>query len=127
MNETQEKLTKEVGEKEIETLKPAKVKIVDISFTPIKFGTKTNDKVVFTIKHPDRDETINISTTKILKKDKVKTTGIWYTTDEDGKIQKGSVLALVLGFFGVGNLSEMKNKEADTVLDDSGYLCFKAY
>ena len=125
--EAQEKLEKGIGNKEIETLKPAKVKIVDVSFTSVKFGSKTNEKVVLAVKHPDRDDLINISSAKMLKNDKVKTTGIWYTTDEDGNVQKGSVLADILSFIGVQNLSQMKEKEVETVVDENGYLCFKFY
>jgi len=127
MEETQEKLEKEIGTKEIITLKPAKVKIVQVSLTPVKFGNKTNEKVVFSVKHPDKEELINISSAKILQKDKVKTTGIWFTTDEDGNIQKGSALAEIMTFAGVKKVLEMKDKEYPTTLDDNGYLCFKFY
>lgn len=125
--EEQEKLEKEIGTKEIITLKPEKVKVVEISFTPVKFGTKTNEKVVFSVKHPERDELISISSAKVLVKKQLKVSGIWYTLDEEENIQKGSVLSQILEFVKVKNLSEMKDKEYETVLDDNGYLCFKFY
>ncbi len=127
MNEQQEKLEKEIGTKEIITLQPTKVKVMEIGLTPLKFGTKTNEKVVFSVKHPEREELINISSAKVLQKDKVKTSGIWFTTDEDGNIQKGSILSEILNFVHANKLSEMKEQEYETALDENGYLCFKFY
>jgi len=122
-----EKLEKKIGTKEIETLKPAKVKVMNVDLVEVKFGNKTNEKVVLSCKHPDREEPINISTVKVLKKDKVKTSGIWYNMDEEKNIQKNSVLAGFLIFAGVENLKQLVEKEFDTIADDDGFLCIKAY
>jgi len=116
-----------IGEKEVETLKPAKVKVEDIKITPVTFGSKINEKVVLVVKHPDRDEAIQISSVKVLKKDKVVVSGLWFYLDEDEKIRKNSVLALFLNFAGVSNLEELKGKEFETVTDEEGYLVVKAF
>lgn len=127
MTDTQEKLKKGIGTKEPEILKPAKVKIVKVDLVEVTFGKKTNEKVVCTVKHPDRDEPINISTVKVLRKDKVKTSGIWYSADEDGNVAKNSVLADLLKFANIENTLQLVDKEFDTLADDDGFLCLKAY
>ena len=125
--ETQEKLEKEVGTKEPEILKPAKVKVEKVNFVEVKFGSQVREKVVCSAKHPDREELIEISKVKYQKKDKLQTSGLWYKEDEDGLIQKGTALAELLNFTGSRNIKELIGKEIDTVADEEGYLCFKAY
>jgi len=125
--EAQDKLEKKVGTKEPERLKPAKVKIVEVGLEEVKFGSRVNEKVNLTVKHPDKDETIIISKAKVLSKDKVKTSGLWYNLDDDEKIQKGTTLAEILAFAKVETPAQLKDKDFDTVLDDDGFLVLKAY
>lgn len=125
--EEQEKLEKGIGNKDVETLKPAKVLIQDIGLSPVKFGSQEREKLNVTVKHPDRDEPIVISKAKVLRKDKVTTSGLWYTTDIDGNIQKGSTLAEFLIYAGVEKSSQLRGMEFDTIADEDGYLVFKAY
>ena len=107
--------------------KPAKVKVVDVKIEEVKFGSKTTDKVVLAVKHPDREETVAMSKAKVLKKDKVVTSGIWFVQDSDGNIQKGSTLAEVLIYAAIEKPSQLKDKEFDTVPDEDGYLILKCY
>ncbi len=125
--ETQEKLEKEVGTKEAEILKPAKVKVEKVNLVEVKFGNQVREKLVCAVKHPDREEPIEISKVKYQKKDKLQTSGLWYKEDEDSLIQKGTALAELLNFTGSGNIKSLIGKEIDTVADEEGYLCFKAY
>jgi len=125
--ETNEKLEKGIGDKEAEILKPEKVKIVEIGLQEVKFGSKTAEKVMLSCKHPQRDNPIIISQVKVLKKDKVKKSGLWFNEDEDGNIQKGSALAEFLIYAGVEKPSQLKDKEFETVADDDGFLVLKAY
>ena len=60
-------------------------------------------------------------------KDKLKIVGLWYTLDEDENIQKGSALADVMKAYSIDSLNDAVGKKFDTVLDDDGYLCIKAY
>lgn len=126
MEETSE-LEIGIGDKEVEVLKPAKVKVVEVSTDEVTFGTKKNKKVILSCKHPDRDEPIAISKVKIARKDKLTTSGLWLTLDEDKKIQKNSSLAMFLVFANVQNLKELKEKEFDAIADDDGYLVIKSY
>jgi len=125
--EAQEKLEKNVGTREVETLKPVKVKIVNVTLDEVKFGSKTSEKVILSCEHPDRDEPIEISKAKILKKEKVKAFGLWYKLDKDENIQKGSTLAELMVFAKVEKLIDLKEKEFETIADSEGFLCIKAY
>lgn len=125
--EEQEKLEKGIGTKELETLKPKTVKILHVAIVAVGEGTNLNEKVVCTVKHPDKEETINISAVKTIKGKNVKTSGLWFKEDEDGLIQKGTSLTIFLEFLGIKKPIELEGKDVPTVLDDKGYLCFKAY
>ena len=126
--EEQEILNLETGTKEIQALKPAKVKIVKVRVSDIEIGSKINKKVICEVKHPDREETIEISSVKIERtKGKLQVSGLWVNLDEDNKIRKGSALAIFKDFYGAKTLKELEGKEADTTEDEGGYLCFKAY
>ncbi|KKN65920.1 hypothetical protein LCGC14_0476230 [marine sediment metagenome] len=124
--ETQTELEKEIGtiEPEMLSLKPEKVKIVEVKVLPV--GEKKNLKVNCLVKHPDKEESITISSVSYLRDKAVKTTGLWYNLDKEENIQKGSALAIFLEKTNSKNLKELEGKEVDTELDGN-YLCFKAY
>jgi hypothetical protein len=103
-----------------------------VSITPKKNKetAKTVGKlVVLECLHPDSPEHIRISKIKMLKGDKLNVTGLWYNTDAEGKIQKGSAIATLLARVGAKNLEELKNKSLETVTESesSRYLVIKAY
>lgn len=125
--ESQEMLNLETGTKEAISLKPMKVKIVEVDIKEV--GEKGNKKVACLVMHPDKkDIPISISAVKYEKsKDKLEVSGLWFNLDEDNLIRKGSALASFLAFVGVKTPNELKEKEVDTTEDDKGYLCFKAY
>ena len=114
-----------IGTKEVESLKPAKVRIVDVVVEEV--GKNNNKKVVCTCKHPDREEKIKLSGVKYNLKDKLVTSGLWLNRDEDDLIRKGSALANFMEHIEAKTLLEMVTKEVHTTTDDKGYLCFKAY
>lgn len=123
--ESQEILTLETGTKEATTLKPAKVKIVKVEVEEV--GEKKNSKLVCSVKHPDKEDEIKISSVKYELKGKLDTVGLWINLDEDKKIRKGSALAVLMSFLEIKKPMELINKEVNTVEDEKGYLCFKAY
>jgi len=126
MEETQDELEKEVGtiEPEMTRLEPKKVKIVKVEIVSV--GEKQNKKVNCSVKHPDRDEEITLSSVSYLRDKAVVTTGLWYNLDKEDKIQKGSALAVILDKTSSKKLKELVGKEVDTELDGN-YLCFKCY
>ena len=109
-------------EQEKSMLKPAKVKIVRVSIE----STSKAKKVVFECKHPDRNETVKISSVAFLENKQVKVVGTWFNLDKESKIQKGSALHLVLTKLQANSISDAVGKDIDTELDNN-YLCFKAY
>ena len=125
--ENQDKLDKEIGEKEIQKLKPAKVKIEQVEIKTVGEGKKAADKVVAHCKHPDQEELIRISSVSYKKGKEIRTTGLWYKEDEEEKLRKGSALTLFLELTEAKTIRELIGKEVITEEDDRGYLCFKAY
>ena len=124
--ETQENLEEiGIGTKESQKLEPKTVKIVKATVEAV--GDKGAKKVVCEVKHPDKEETIQISGAKLEKKGKLESTGLWVNLDDDKMLKKGSSTALFLQFIKASNIKELTDKECATVEDDSGYLVFKAY
>ena len=124
MNE-QEMLELEEGTKELEMLKPEKVKIVKVEVQPV--GEKKNNKLICSVKHPDNDDPIQISRVKYELRGTLKTVGLWVNLDEDNLIRKNSALSVLMNFLGVKKPKELEGKEVETVSEDTGYLCLKAY
>lgn len=124
--ETQDKLEIEIGEIESEnkSLEPKRVKIVDTEIVAV--GEKKSLKVNCKVAHPDHDSVITLSSVAYLRDKKVITTGLWFNLDKEGKIQKGSALALFLNSLGAKTLKEIIGLDVDTDLEGK-YLCFKAY
>ena len=123
--ETQEILNKETGTKEIVTLKPKTVKIVSVEAHEI--GEKKNVKLVCNVKHPDKEETIQVSSVKQERNGKLQITGLWVNLDEDKNIRKGSALSEMMKFLDAKTPKDLEGKEVATTEDEKGYLCFKCY
>lgn len=124
--ETQQELELEIGniEQETQILKPTKVKIVRVEIIDVE--KVKNQKVNCEVKHPDREETIKISSVAYLLDKQVVTKGLWFNKDKEGKIQKGSALAIFLNKVEAKKVKELEGKEVETDLNKN-YLCFKAY
>jgi len=122
---TDEKLNKEIGTKEMEALQPKKVKVESVSIDIVK--DRNLEKVGCLCSHPDKEDPITISSVEYKKGKNLKTSGLWYKEDEDGNIQKGSALAVLLESADAKCIKDLEQKEIETVLDEKGYLCFKAY
>lgn len=129
MEETQAKLDKKVGTEEIQILKPAKIKVAGVKLDPKTIKGRETEIVVLMCKHPDREETIEISKIKLVKGNTVKTSGLWWNEDKEGLIQKGSAIAELLNFCSVESPGQLEGKELDTTTESetSNYLVIKAY
>jgi len=124
--EIQNELKKEIGTIEPEkkeVLEPKKVKIEAVNLRDTKKGKILN----CVSKHPDKEETINISSVAYLRDKQVVNSGLWFTLDKEENLQKGSALATFLGKNQVKNPTELIGKEIETELDQDKWLCFKAY
>ena len=127
--ESQSKIETSIGTKETEKLKSANLKIeaAQIQLVKNKKGEEVGEKAIFSCKHPDKEDLIEVSKVKYLKGDSIKESATWYNEDEDDKIVKNSALAQFLIFIGASNVKETVGKEIESVSDTDGYLCFKAY
>jgi len=128
-NEKTEKGKIGIGTKENVSLKPAIVKVIGYSVTmqKDKSGSDIGEKVSVVCKHPEKDETIEISSCSYKKGKEIKTSGLWFKLDEDNLIPKQSTLAQFLSFVKANNLDELTGMNVPTELDEKNYLCFKAY
>jgi hypothetical protein len=131
--ETQTDITKlGIGTKESKSaLGPAKVTILGN-----KIQTKTKDEkemksplVHVIVKHPDREEPLELSKVKFIKADKVTVVSLWANVDSDGLIAKSSAVAELLRFMKVNTIDELTGKEIEAVEQSKEdlYLCLKAY
>jgi len=123
--EAQEILELETGTKEPIALKPATVDIKDVNVKEV--GEKRHKKIVCLVKHPDRNEVIEISSIKYEKNGKLNVSGLFVNLDEDEKIRKGSPLAILMSALASKTPKEMEGKQIGTTEDERGYLCFKVY
>ena len=124
-NKEMNDLFAKIGTEEATTLKPAKVSIVEVTVEEV--GTKGSKKVVCKCKHPDKEEPISISSAKVELKGKLDVVGLWVNKDGEGLLRKGSALVLFLQRVGATSISELKDKEVETLTEEKGYLCFKGY
>lgn len=129
--ETQDILNKPIGTKEVNVLKPAKVKILEIS---LKEKTNAGEKMKVPLaeimcQHPDKEDPIALTKIKCVKNDKLIVLGTWVQLDEDENISKSSAIASLLNFLSVNNIQEIVGKEVEAIAqgDNDPYLCIKAY
>ena len=129
--EKQDLLNTEIGTKEIPKLKPAKVSIVGVSLKEkTKEGKEMKTPLVqIIVKHPDKEETLEMTKIKVIRNEQVRVISLWCQLDEDKKFQKGSAVSDLLTFLKVSSLKEVEGKEIEAVEEskESDYLCLKAY
>lgn len=127
--ESQDKLEKQIGTKETVKLQPGSFAVVSVAVENVKkkTGEAVGEKVVLSIKHPDAQDLVALSSTLYLKNRSVKQSALWYQEDSDKNIPKNSALAETMRFYKVSTLKGFKDMTIMTELDDKGYLAVKAY
>ena len=90
-------------------------------------GKEIGKKLILICKHPDREELLNLSSITFITGKSVKTSTLWINLDEDGNIQKGSVIATLLNKYNSNNVSSLVGKTLETELDENKFLAIKAY
>lgn len=126
---------KGIGNKERKLSLPAKPVVVQGKLAePVigKVGSKNAGKEVgkklsLLCKHPDKEELIKISELVFVSGKTVKTSTIWINVDEDGNIEKGSILSILLDKYQAKNVNELVGKTLQTELDENKFLAIKAY
>ena len=127
MENQEELLNKKTGNKEIPKLEAKEVEIQGVRVDEV--GEKKTKIVVLICKHPDKKESIELTKIKLLRNDKAKVVGLWYSEDEDENIQKGSALSELLIVAATETPNELIGKVLPTIQEskDSQYLCIKGY
>lgn len=132
---TDDIFSKRIGDKESKKSLVAKpVRVLGFKAEPIKgkeggkrAGQEIGKKLVIICKHPDRDEPVNISSMTFIAGKSVKTSTMWINVDEDGNIEKGSSLAILLQRYNKSTIKELEGTELITELDESKFLAIKCY
>ena len=126
--------SKGIGDKERQSLTAKPVVVQSKEAEPVigKAGSKNagkevGKKLTLFCKHPDKAEPIKISELVFIAGKTVKTSTIWINLDEDGNIQKGSMIAALLDKYQAQNINELDGKTLQTELDENKFLAIKAY
>jgi hypothetical protein len=138
MDKQEDIFSRGIGNKESKQSLTAKpVVVLSVSSEGVyKKGTKEEDKpkskpighkLLLICKHPDKEEPIKISEMRFIVGESVKTSTIWINVDEDGNIQKGSTVAVLLEKAQVENVNMLVKKTLPTELDINKFLAIKAY
>ena len=90
-------------------------------------GKEVGKKLTLICKHPDKEEPLKISSMMFVTGKTVKTSTMWINMDDDGNIQKGSIIALLLEKYQVPNVNALEGKTLQTELDENKFLAIKAY
>lgn len=126
---TQEKLDKQIGNKESVKLQAGSymVKAVSIEAVKKKTGELVGDKLILSIQHPDAQDLVALSSVAYLKNRQLTQSAMWYQEDVDGNIPKNSALAETMRFYKVTSPRQFESKVINVEVDAKGYLCVKAY
>ena len=128
MNE-QEKLSIGIGNLEAKKLDEGNVKVMGVRIEEVQNKDKkiVGEKVVFVVKHPAREDNLQISKVRYIKSlDKIESSGTWYNLDEDNNIVKNSALASLMMHYGCLSINDFIGKDVQTILDGN-YLSIKAF
>lgn len=90
-------------------------------------GKEVGKKLVLLVKHPDKEEIVKISQIVLIVGKSVKTSTLWVSIDEDGKIQKGSEIAILIELHKVKTIDELVGLTLQTELDENKFLAIKGY
>lgn len=134
---TEDIFNKKVGDKEAKALDAKPVVVLGFVVESVvgkaggkRPGQEVGKKLVVLCKHPDREEQVKISTLMSLittpQKKEIKSQTIWVNLDEEGNVQKGSAIAVLLQKYKVETLNELEGKTVETELEGK-FLTIKAY
>lgn len=125
-------LNTEVGDNEgSQALEPKEVLIAGVSIKTKNKENEVMDNPLIEIlcKHPDKEETIKLTSIKKLSGEKIIQSALFVSKDKEGKFFKDSAIAYLLKFMDVKKLSDLEGKKIDTVKqsETSKYIALKCY
>lgn len=129
-NITLEQLKIGISKEKATKLNPTRIMIVGGKIEEV--GEKKTSKLILICKHPDKPEPIQISAVKYENRaGKLEISGLWmYKNKETKQLEEpreGSQVAALMTITDVASIDQLNGKLVDTILDDKGYLCIKAY
>ena len=129
---TEDFLKKGIGTKEPKSLEPKNVTVLGVRLVPKK--KKGSEEIVGELitlicKHPDKEESVELSSVKQLVNEKVKMVALCRNEDEDGLLAKNSAAAKLLVHYKAESFDALIGKDLETIYqsEDIKYLCIKAY
>lgn len=90
-------------------------------------GKEVGKKLVLICKHPDREEPMKISSMVFIVGKTIKSSTMWINLDDEGLIQKGSHIAMLLEKYEVPTVNDLESKTLQTELDENKFLAIKVY
>lgn len=129
---SEELFSKGIGTKEQKSLEAKPVVVVGKLIEPIigktkNIGKEIGKKLVLICKHPDRTEPINLSSVVVISGKNIRNMPLWVNLDEDGYLQKGSAISLLLQKYGANSIAELDGKVLQTEMDENKFLTVKGY
>ena len=109
--------------------KPA-LEAKEVEVIAIEFPTEDSNKPMQIItKHPDRDETLNLTGVKYELDNKIKETGLWVKKDESepNKLKFNNAVKALMDYYKITKLKDLIGKKLQTTQKENGYLVIKAY
>lgn len=126
--------SKGIGNKEQKSLDVKPVVVHGILAEPVKGkkggkneGQEVGKKLVLICKHPDKAEHIKLSSMILISGKSIKESTIWINLDEDGNIQKGSHVAILLDKYKKQTVKDLEGVTLETEFDSNKFLAIKAY
>jgi|PlaIllAssembly_1097288.scaffolds.fasta_scaffold00014_51 hypothetical protein len=126
--------SKGIGNKEQKSLEAKPVVVQGKIVEPVlgkaggkNAGKEVGKKLVLICKHPDRQEPVSIASIVIVSGKTIKNSTLWVNLDEEGNLQKGSPIAILLQKYGASTLNELDGKVLQTEVDESKFLTIKGY
>jgi len=124
-NETWDSLP--VGTKERPRLEAKDCRVEAVEKKEVGKDGKAFTKLVLHLKHPDRESLLFVSEAKIEMRGKLMARSLFLNLDTDGKIERGSAVALLLQHYQAPIISTLVGKTVRMATDEKGYLCVKCY
>lgn len=125
---------KKIGNKEQKSLEAKPVVVQGKVLEPVvgkaggkNAGKEVGKKLCIIAKHPDRQEPVSISSIVIVSGKTIKNSTMWWNEDDEGNLQKGSPIAILLHKYGANTVNELDGKVLETELDENKFLTIKGY
>lgn len=116
-----------LGTEENKKLEQKDVTIVGLGIRELDTKAGKSEVLTLSCKHPDQETPIVISRAKVLRNEKIEENGLWIKKGPENTIPASSTIGLVMKYYHCEVVEQLEGKTVQTVADEKGYLCIKAY